>query len=57
MSRDNLLSMQVPNVTSAPFPFGIQPQALEAVAPSYLPPVDPFERYPSLRLNIRRRQP
>jgi NADH dehydrogenase len=57
MSRDNLLSMQVPNVTSAPFPFGIQPQAIEAVAPSYLPPVDPFERYPSLRLNTRRRQP
>jgi uncharacterized protein YbjT (DUF2867 family) len=36
MSRDNVLSMKVPNVTSAPFPFGIQPQALEAVAPSYL---------------------
>lgn len=55
MSRDNLDSMKVPNVTSAPFPFGIEPQALEAVAPSYLPPTDPFERYPSLRLRLRRR--
>lgn len=55
LSRDNLDSMKVPSVTSALFPFGIQPQALEAVAPSYLPPVDPFELYPSLRLRIRRR--
>jgi NADH dehydrogenase len=55
MSRDNLDSMKVPNVTSAPFPFGIQPQPIEAVLPSYLPPVDPFEQYPSLRLRIRRR--
>jgi uncharacterized protein YbjT (DUF2867 family) len=55
LSRDNLLSMQVPSVTSAPFPFAIQPQALEAVVPSYLPPVDAFERYPELRLNRRRR--
>lgn len=36
MSRDNLESMKVPNVTSEPFPFGIQPQALEAIAPTYL---------------------
>lgn len=55
MSRDNLDSMKVPSVTSAPFPFGIQPQPIEAVLPTYLPPVDPFERYPSLRLNTRRR--
>ncbi|HEX7054719.1 MAG TPA: complex I NDUFA9 subunit family protein [Burkholderiales bacterium] len=55
MSRDNLDSMKVPNVTRAPFPFGIQPQALEAVLPSYLPPVDPFEAYPALRLRARRR--
>lgn len=38
MSRDNLDSMKVPNVTSAPFPFAIQPQAIEAVLPSYLAP-------------------
>ena len=55
MSRDNLHSMQVPSVTSAPFPFGIQPQPVEAVLPSYLPPVDPFEQYPALRIGTRRR--
>jgi uncharacterized protein YbjT (DUF2867 family) len=55
LSRDNLRSMKLPSVTSAPFPFAIQPQALEAVVPSYLPPVDPFEQYPALRLNKRRR--
>ncbi len=54
MSRDNLDSMRVPNVTSAPFPFGIQPQPVEAVLPSYLPPIDPSEQYPSQRLRIRR---
>jgi uncharacterized protein YbjT (DUF2867 family) len=37
-SRDNYLSVQVPNVCSAPFPaiFGIKPKALEEIAPSYL---------------------
>jgi uncharacterized protein YbjT (DUF2867 family) len=55
MSRDNLDSMKVPNVTSAPFPFGIQPQPIEAILPSYLPPVDPFEQYPAQRLRLWRR--
>ena len=54
MSRDNLDSMKLPSVTSAPFPFGLQPEAVEAVVPSYLPPVDPFELYPALRLRKRR---
>ena len=54
MSRDNLDSMKLPSVTSAPFPFGLQPEAVEAVVPSYLPPVDPFELYPALRLRRRR---
>jgi NADH dehydrogenase len=55
LSRDNLDSMKVANVTGSPFPFGIQPQPLEAILPSYLPPVDPFEQYPSLRVATRRR--
>jgi NADH dehydrogenase len=55
MSRDNLDSMKVPSVTGAAFPFGIQPQPIEAVAPSYLPPVNPFEEYPSLRIGTHRR--
>lgn len=54
LSRDNLDSMKVPNVTSAPFPFGIQPQALEAVAPTYLAPAGPLSRYPALRERARR---
>jgi hypothetical protein len=46
--------MQVANTTQARFPFGIQPQALEAVAPSYLAPSGPRERYPQLRWRARR---
>jgi NADH dehydrogenase len=54
MSRDNVRSMKVPNTTSARFPFGIEPQALEAVAPAYLAPSGPRERYPQLRWRARR---
>jgi uncharacterized protein YbjT (DUF2867 family) len=54
MSRDNIRSMQVPNTTQVQFPFGIQPRALEAVAPSYLAPSGPRERYPQLRWRARR---
>ena len=54
MSVDNVRSMQVANTTPARFPFGIQPQALEAVAPSYLLPSGPRERYPQLRWRARR---
>ncbi len=54
MSRDNVLSMQVPSITDATFPFGIQPQAIEAVAPAYLAHVLPRERYPEMRSSARR---
>jgi len=54
MTRDNYRSMQVPNTCGAPFPFHLQPQALEAVAPAYLAPSGPRERYPQLRWRARR---
>ncbi len=58
MSRDNYRSMQVANICDAPFPFRLQPQALEAVAPAYLAPrgtpTRPRERYPQLRWRARR---
>ena len=54
MTRDNYLSMQVPSVCSGVFPFGIQPQALEALAPGYLAPMGPRGRFPQLRWRARR---
>jgi NADH dehydrogenase len=58
MTRDNYRSMQVPNTCDAPFPFHLQPQALEAVAPAYLAPrslgTRPRERYTELRWRARR---
>jgi uncharacterized protein YbjT (DUF2867 family) len=54
MTRDNYRSMQVPNTTQAEFPFRLQPQALEAIAPGYLAPSGPRERYPQLRWRARR---
>jgi uncharacterized protein YbjT (DUF2867 family) len=54
MSRDNFLSMQVPNVCSMAFPFRLHPQSLEAVAPGYLAPSGSRERYPQLRWRARR---
>ncbi len=54
MTRDNYLSMRVPSVCTGTFPFGIQPQPLEAVAPGYLAPDGPRERYPQLRWRARR---
>ena len=51
MTRDNLASMQVPNVTSAAFPdvFGIVPAAMEAVAAEYLAPGAIRSRYEAYR--------
>jgi NADH dehydrogenase len=54
LTRDNLLSMQVPNVCPGGFPFGILPQALEAIAPAYLRPAGPRERLFELRWRARR---
>lgn len=56
MSRDNLLSMRVPNVASGQLPgldaLGIEAASLQAVAPSYLAPdqgVARFDRWRALR--------
>jgi len=58
MTRDNYLSMQVPSVCDAGrgacLPFGLVPQALEALAPVYLAPAGARERYPQLRWRARR---
>jgi NADH dehydrogenase len=54
MTRDNYNSMQVPNTTSVPFPYGIAPRPLEGIAPAYLRPSGPRERYPQLRWRARR---
>jgi NADH dehydrogenase len=54
MTRDNVRSMQVPSVCATPFPFGIEPGALEALAPEWLAPVRPRERFPALRSHARR---
>jgi NADH dehydrogenase len=54
LTRDNLRSMQVPSVCEGAFPFGIEPAALEAVAPAWLAPAGLHGRYPDLRGHARR---
>jgi len=54
MTRDNYRSMQVPSTTSAPWPLGGERQPLEAIAPGYLAPSGPRERYPQFRWRARR---
>jgi NADH dehydrogenase len=51
MTRDNLRSMSVDNVCSAPFPaiFGFEPATLEAVAPQYLAGSTSRDRYNQYR--------
>lgn len=44
LTRDNVLSMQVPNICDCAFPFGIAPVPLESVAPAWLMPAGPRER-------------
>jgi NADH dehydrogenase len=55
MSRDNVLSMSADSVSAAPFPFGIQPAALEAVAPLYLKGIYARSRYSLLRYHAGRK--
>jgi NADH dehydrogenase len=54
ISRDNLRSMKVDNVSAARFPFGIAPTPLEAVAPTYLTGVHPRSRYSTFRYKAGR---
>lgn len=49
MTRDNLRSMEVDSVSDSVFPFGIKPQALEAVAPAWLAVRTPRARYQRFR--------
>ena len=55
MSRDNVLSMSVDSVSATPFPFGIQPAALEAMAPVYLRGSYACSRFNLLRYDAGRK--
>ena len=55
MSRDNVLSMSLDSTSSAPFPFGIRPAALETVAPNYLRGVHVRSPHNLLRYNAGRK--
>jgi uncharacterized protein YbjT (DUF2867 family) len=54
MTRDNYYSMKVPSVCSGPFPFAIEPSALETVAPLWLSGGGRHGRYPGLRAHAGR---
>ena len=54
LTRDNYHSMKLDSVCDCPFPFGITPAALEAVAPAWLGPVTPRTRYQQYRSQVRR---
>jgi uncharacterized protein YbjT (DUF2867 family) len=54
MTRDNLRSMRVPSVCDCGLPFGVAPQALEALAPAWLAPSGSRRRYPVFRWRARR---
>ena len=54
LTLDNYRSMKVDSVSNQPFPFGIEPAALEAVAPAYLGSDFPRARYRVYRDRARR---
>jgi NADH dehydrogenase len=55
MSRDNIRSMRLANVSDAAFPFGIQPTPLEAIAPAYLKGVYARSRFSAFRYRAGRK--
>jgi NADH dehydrogenase len=54
MSRDNLLSMQVPSVCDCALPFGLAATPLETIAPRYLVRSGPRSHYGAFRDRARR---
>jgi uncharacterized protein YbjT (DUF2867 family) len=54
ITRDNVLSMRVPNISRVALPFGIVPTALEAVVPLYMAHAAPRERLGELRHKAHR---
>jgi NADH dehydrogenase len=56
MSRDNLASMSRDSVCGCPFPpeLGIEPAALEAIAPTFLAPQAMRDRYDAIRASVNR---
>jgi len=55
MSRDNIRSMRLANVSDAKFPFGIQPTPLEAIAPAYLKGIYARSRFAAFRYRAGRK--
>jgi uncharacterized protein YbjT (DUF2867 family) len=55
MSRDNVRSMRLANVSEAAFPFDIQPSPLEAIAPTYLKGVYARSRFATFRYRAGRK--
>ncbi len=55
MSRDNVRSMRIDNVAGgSPFPFGLTPTSLEAVAPSWIGSATPGAGFHASRTRARR---